>query len=294
MVTPSRIPEMTMSPGEAGPFGESDGVGLLVVGHGTADPVGAQETRAMAQAVAGLLPGRQVELGFLEVIGPTIDDAVQALADRGCRRVVVAPLLLFTAGHAVRDVPEAVLAAVDRRGMTAVQSAALGCHPAVVELARARRRESLAGLVAIPMNDTVLVMVGRGSSVPDAVDQFREFAEATLADGGMAGARLEIGFVAAARPTLAESLEAAAAGHPRRVVVQPHILFQGHVEDQVTAAVLRCRIAYPEIEWIQVSRLGADRQVGRAIVDRAIDATAGTGRHGALFSAAKNLSPEAG
>ena len=89
--------------------------GVLVVGHGTADPIGAAETADVAAAVAGLLPDMPVELGFLEVIGPTIADAVTRLAARGCRDVIAAPLLLFAAGHAKRDVPEAVAVGTDPR-----------------------------------------------------------------------------------------------------------------------------------------------------------------------------------
>ncbi|NBV53284.1 MAG: hypothetical protein EBR83_07175 [Verrucomicrobia bacterium] len=70
--------------------------------------------------------------------------------------------------------------------------------------------------------------------------------------------------MAAARPTLDEAIENAAAGAVagsggaiRRVVVQPHLLFRGHVEEQVTAAVVRARQAHPGVEWVQVPRLGA-------------------------------------
>jgi hypothetical protein len=52
---------------------------VVVVGHGTADPVGAEETRQIAALVAGMLPDVAVELGFLEVIGPSIGEALDLL-----------------------------------------------------------------------------------------------------------------------------------------------------------------------------------------------------------------------
>ena len=64
------------------------------------------------------------------------------------------------------------------------------------------------------------------------------------------------------------------AGIVRRVVVQPHLLFRGHVEEQVTAAVDRGRREHPEIEWVQVQRLGADPLVARALIERAAAAEA--------------------
>jgi len=255
--------------------GRGPRAGVMVVGHGTADRVGAEETLDVARLVAGMLPGVAVEPGFLEVIGPTIGAALQRLASRGCTEVVAAPLLLFTAGHARRDVPEAIREGAARAGLSVRQSAALGCHPAMVALSRTRRRAAVVPLPPVPPERTVLLMVGRGASDPTAPAQLEEFAAATMrppleADEGVA--RLELGFVAAARPTLAEAIAAAAAtgDSVRRVLVQPHLLFRGHVEEQVTAAVAEARLRHPAIEWVQVGRLGADPLVARALVDRVV------------------------
>ncbi len=252
---------------------------MLVVGHGTADPVGAEETRQVTALVAGMLPNVAVELGFLEVIGPTIGEALDRLASRGCAEVVAAPLLLFTAGHARRDVPEAVRDGAARAGLVVQQSDSLGSHPDILALTQQRRREALASLATVPAANTVLLMIGRGSSDPTAHRQLHDFALAS----NPCQARIELGFVAAARPTLQEAIENAAAGahvgsgdSVRRVVVQPHLLFRGHVEEQVTAAVARGRQAHPGIEWVQVGRLGADRLVASALIAHAAAAFPGS------------------
>lgn len=250
----------------------TNAVGVLVIGHGTADPVGAAETRQVAATVASLMPDVPVELGFLEVIAPTVADAVARLAARGCRTLVAAPLLLFAAGHAKRDVPETVAAAAAAHGLDVRQSAPFGEIAEIVELARTRRREAVAACGPVAVADTVLVMIGRGSSDPAAAAQLRSFTEATLAGTpGDRPRRVELGFVAAARPRLEEAL--AAASDPtdvavRRIVVQPHLLFRGHVEDQVDDAVDACRRRRPDVEWVQVSRLGADPLVAKALARR--------------------------
>ncbi len=62
----------------------------------------------------------------------------------------------------------------------------------------------------------------------------------------------------AARAGLAEALDLAAdPSRPglRRIVVQPHILFRGHVEEQVTAAVNEARQRHAGFARVQVSRL---------------------------------------
>ena len=65
--------------------------GIVVVGHGTADPVGAAETADTVAQVAAILPNVPVELGYLEVIEPTIAMAVERLADRGCKKIIAIP-----------------------------------------------------------------------------------------------------------------------------------------------------------------------------------------------------------
>lgn len=253
----------------------SSSPGIVVVGHGTADPAGAEETRALAALVAARLPDVPVELGFLEVIGPSIAAAVAALAERGCRDLVAAPLLLLTAGHARRDVPAALAEAARAAGVGVRQSEALGLHPDIVRLAQQRRQEAVADLPSVPAAQTVLVVMGRGASDPDGPAQLRDFAAATLVGEPAPPRHVLFGFAAAARPTLDEVIDEAC-GLPdvRRVVVQPHLLFQGHVFDQVSAAVARGRRLRPDLEWVEVARLGADERVAAAVVDRAVAAAA--------------------
>jgi len=75
--------------------------------------------------------------------------------------------------------------------------------------------------------------------------------------------------------SLVDALDAAAAGPGvRRVVVQPHLLFRGHVEEQVAAAVARARERHPAVEWLVAARLGAEPEVAEALVARIAEALA--------------------
>jgi sirohydrochlorin cobaltochelatase len=219
--------------------------------------------------------------------------------------VIAAPLLLFTAGHARRDLPEALVAAAADVALPVVQSEALGIHPELVRLSRRRREEIRRTLAPLPAAEEALVFVGRGASDPSAVAQLTTFLAATRAcaadpshcrpgvpaarcgGGGLPAActavppppgpgREMVGFVAAASPSVAEALEAIVASAspgpvPRRVIVQPHLLFRGRVEQQVEEAVERARTRHPTVEWVVVPRLGAEPEVARAVVARALE-----------------------
>ena len=85
----------------------------------------------------------------MELAQPDIPAAVYRLAQQGVNRIVTVPLLLFTAGHARRDIPVAVRQAADRASIKVVgQSTSLdSCEP-ILQLSSERFLGSLAGLVA--------------------------------------------------------------------------------------------------------------------------------------------------
>lgn len=173
----------------------------------------------------------------------------------------------------VKRAPESLLARLrEIPGVAVLMAPPFGRCGRIVELSARRRDEALRPLPPEDEAATALVMIGRGSSDPGATAQVRAFTDLSVAAGRCRPGRVELGFVAAARPTLEEALAAASGPGVRRVVVQPHLLFHGHVQDQVTAAVDRWRAARPDVEWVQVARLGPDLAVAEALVDLAAEA----------------------
>ncbi|MGI9448082.1 MAG: CbiX/SirB N-terminal domain-containing protein [Pirellulales bacterium] len=56
----------------------------------------------------------------------------------------------------------------------------------------------------------------------------------------------------------------------KRVVLHPHLLFHGHVENQVEKYLEKMRSQFPSVEWVKVSRLGAAPEVADALVERGL------------------------
>ena len=250
--------------------------GVVVVGHGTANPVGAAETKNIVAQVNAILPNIPVELGYLEVIEPTIEMAVERLAARRCKKVVALPILLFAAGHAKQDVPQALQEAVARRGLSVTQADPLGLHEQVISLARRRFYEAIEGLAPIEGGSEALLVIGRGSSDPTASHQLWGFVRSTYSSMvRVAKHRFAISFVAAAKPTTSEAIDQLMLdinGRPpvRRVVLHPHLLFHGHVENQVEKHLEKMQSQFPSVEWVKVARLGAAPEVAEALVDRGL------------------------
>ena len=222
--------------------------GILLVGHGTRDSRGIGELLSVATQLAARFPERRVEPCFLELATPNIREGVRRLAEAGVSHFAVLPALLFAAGHANQDIPQAVEQAVDdwqsesgqRLGWR--QAAHLGCHPAILELSRRRFRQAVAemsltpdrpipfatnqflavraphslemiseaGEAAAVTKSSVLVLVGRGSRDASATREMLDFSALRAADGGVAV--VETCFLAMAEPRLEATLQRIAAG----------------------------------------------------------------------------------
>jgi sirohydrochlorin cobaltochelatase len=266
-----------------------DNSGLLLVGHGTRSATGTRQFLALAGRVARHLAPLPVELAFLELQQPDIDAAVGRLIERGIGRLVTLPLLLFAAGHAKRDIPRQVSAALAHRGRSeieSVQASHLGCHRELVELSRRRMEEafehigsgqlsltaasptadsseggpgSRRGLVppaGVPGSETCLLLVGRGSHDESATADMHEFAR--LRQRSLDSIKVEVAFLAMARPLLSEQLGNLGCQTYRRVIVQPHLLFDGDLVESIERHVAKAAARHRAQEWMVTPPL-ADR-----------------------------------
>ena len=240
--------------------------GLLIVGHGTRDSGGRAEFLAAAESVAAILGQWAVEACFLELAEPTIAGGIARLVERGAsEQITVAPLLLFAAGHAKADIPQAAAReAANYPGLRLRQASHLGVHPALVELSARRYQETLAKHPPTPESETLVVFVGRGSRDASANAELAQFAR--LRWEACPTGWMQTCYAALAEPSLERALELAVRLPFRRIVVQPHLLFRGDLLSRIQSTVDAFASVHPEIEWAVTSHLGPDRLVVEALV----------------------------
>ncbi len=277
--------------------------GVLLVGHGTRDPAGVAEFLQAAEDRSPAKRARPLEPCFLEIAQPTIAEGFARLVERGVRRVTVVPLLLFAAGHAKRDIPALVAEAAARHGSLPMRHAPpLECHPRVLELSTRRFREALASCSPVEPADTMLVMVGRGSSDAEAAAEMRRFSQLRRELTPVCG--LETCFVAKQRPTLPEALSAAASSNFRRIVVQPHLLFTGQLigdirrevqrasGSQLPASLARCNLPRAAVETVpqamdpELTAAPAGSRAESQLIDAIVRDALASGRPGRLATRA--------
>lgn len=244
---------------------------LLLVGHGTRDADGLEEFHQLAAHVRDAAGDVPMETGFIELAEPLVDTAIDTLVGRGPRDVVSVPLVLLAAGHLKNDGPATLARARVRHPEVRFRMGRdLGVHPTVLDVAEDRVRAAI-GDDAV--EDTAVVLVGRGSSDPDATSDLYKMAR-LLADGrGLGG--VEPAFVQVAQPDVAGALERCRLLGYRRVVVMPFLLFTGILVPRIYQQAEAWAAEHPEMDVRGAAHLGPDRRLAKLVLERYREAQAG-------------------
>ena len=232
---------------------------LLVIGHGSRDPNGVAEYWRFVELVA-----RTADVpiggGFIELAEPDLDTAIDKLVADGAERVVGVPLVLLGAGHMKVDGPAALERGRGRHPDVRFDyGRALGIHPLVLDVASER----------VPAGADGVVLVGRGSSDPDANADLYKIAR--LVQDATGVPIVEPAFVSLADPRVPTAVERCRRLGASRVAVVPYFLFTGVLVDRI-ADQARAEGAVPH------PHLGADRRLVDLVLERYREALAGEAR----------------
>lgn len=207
---------------------------LVAASHGTSSLEGQAAVAALVEAVRRAAPALAVADAFVDVQQPDVASVLDALGAE--HHPVVVPLLLSAGYHVHVDLADAVAAA----DHGATLGAALEPDDRLVDVLVARLRE-----VGLRSDDRV-VLAAAGSSDERAVADCRVVGR-RLAD--CLGAPVAVGFLSAARPTLADAVARTRAAHPvSRVVVSSYLLAPGYFHDLAASvgAVTTAPILVPD------------------------------------------------
>jgi sirohydrochlorin cobaltochelatase len=81
------------------------GSAIVLFAHGARDPEWAEPFRRIVERLRNSHPETQVELAFLEMMRPSLAEAMAGLAEGGFVNVTVVPLFLAQGGHLKEDLP---------------------------------------------------------------------------------------------------------------------------------------------------------------------------------------------
>jgi sirohydrochlorin cobaltochelatase len=242
--------------------------GIMVCGHGSRDEGAVAEFEKLSIAIrerAGDIP---VEYGFLEFATPVIKDGLAKLADQGVTDVLAVPGMLFAAGHAKNDIPSVLNTwASGNDGVDIRYGRELAIDLKMLRAAADRIEEALdAAGRDVPMEETLLVVVGRGASDPDANSNVAKVMRMLWEGLGFGWG--ETAYSGVTFPLVEPGLEHAAKLGYKRIVVFPYFLFTGVLVRRIYDYTDLVAARHPDIEFIKAPYLNDHPMVIETFMER--------------------------
>lgn len=249
--------------------------GIVIAGHGSRDADGVREFEALVELVKERAASRVVTHGFLEFARPAIDEAAKANIEAGSRKIAVVPAVLLAATHAKNDMPSEVLALQKKFPETSLHyGGVLHFHPLILKLFRQRVIESEARSSRIvKRSDTCLVLVGRGTTDPDANSEVSKLAR--ILEEGLGFGGSFVCYSGTASPLVADGLKSAARLGFSRIIVAPFFLFTGVLVKRIYAAADVLAESNPQLEVLKCDYLGVHACLADALLERAAESFTG-------------------
>ena len=141
----------------------------------------------------------------------------------------------------------------------------------MLDVAEDRARTALKRLP--DTDNTAVVLVGRGSTDPDACADFVKFAR--LLEDGRGLGRVETAFVAMTRPGVEDALERARLLGADAIAVVPLLLFAGVLVDGIGERATAWAAGRPELAVSVAAHLGPDARLADVILERHREAVDG-------------------
>jgi len=200
-------------------------VAILICGHGSRNKLAITEFQELTKFIQKRYPNFLVEYGFLEFAKPSIVDALDKLKDLSIKKVIAIPAMLFAAGHVKNDIPSLLMNYSSKTGIEIIYGRELGINNLMISAACERVKDVFKQNNNLKPEESLLVVVGRGSSDPDANSNVSKITRMIVEGIGLGWG--ETVFSGVTFPLVEPGLKNVVRLGYKNIIVFPYFLFSG-------------------------------------------------------------------
>ena len=244
--------------------------GIIICGHGSRAKTAQEEFSLLAKGLRSRFPQLEVEYGFLEYSSPNIHMSLDRLIAKGITNIYAVPGMLFSATHAQNDIPSVLITYMQKNPALKIKyGQELGLHEEMIIAFQHRIMEAI-DLVEMPkpgdLYDTMLVVVGRGTSVAQANAEASKLTRIVAENMGFGWC--ETVYSGVTFPSVGRGLEMALKLGFKKLVVAPYFIFSGKLIGRINAYIDKVAADHPDVTFRVTDYLRDQPHVINTFVER--------------------------
>ncbi|OJT65209.1 sirohydrochlorin ferrochelatase [Bacillus licheniformis] len=237
---------------------------ILYIGHGSRLKRAQTEAAAFLESCKENMSAPIQEISFLELAAPDIETGFKACVEKGATHIAAVPLLLLTAAHAKRDIPEELARASSQYPSVSVAyGKPIGVDQEVVKAVFTRIEET-----GTPYEHARVVLIGRGSSDPDVKRDVYDICE-RLRDLTPVDEVIPC-FMTACEPHYLDVFKQLKERDGKTTFIVPYLLFPGMLMNEIERETAKLKETNPNV--VLTDYLGFHPHVKNAFLHRVEEA----------------------
>jgi sirohydrochlorin cobaltochelatase len=245
-------------------------IGVMLCGYGSRFDEGSKQLGELKEKLDCHIPNYPVEYGFFDLTMSDLRGGLDKLCNQGVDHILALTCMLFS-DDIVKNEIMGILAqyAADRidLGLKIELAGPLDIEPKILYAAEGSIvGAETAANAQVSRENTLLMVVGRGSSNPDANSNISKVCR--MLWEGLGYGWGEVCYTEDTFPLVASGLEHAAMLDYKRIIVFPYFLFTGPFVEHIYAETDDIALKFPNIEFIKASHLNNHRGVLEALEGR--------------------------
>ncbi|WP_163099829.1 sirohydrochlorin chelatase [Peribacillus alkalitolerans] len=233
---------------------------ILYVCHGSRLKTACEEAISFIERCQKHITADIHQICFLELANPSIEEGFGACVKKGATHIAVVPLLLLTAVHAKKDIPDELRHLVIKYpNVTVTYGRPIGVHEKLAwsVIDRIKEKQALS-------TDSTIVLIGRGSTDPEVERDLRALGNLVRKHSGISDVRTC--FLTAAKPSFSSILSEVSLMKNRNIIFVPYLLFTGLLMKEIEKNIATLS------DGVTLCRyLGCDSKVEEVFIERVIE-----------------------